>query len=63
MTEPSDTIPLGGNAWRHQSGGGDRVDDSTGGYIDNNGIGGWTDSAVYFDVWLRTTVRAIYGYG
>jgi hypothetical protein len=53
---PSDTIPLGGNAWRHKLGGADRMDDSTGGYIDNNGIGGWTDSAVCFDVWFRTTV-------
>ncbi|HUB59661.1 MAG TPA: DUF3472 domain-containing protein [Puia sp.] len=56
----TDTIPLGGNAWRHRSGGVagqvDRVGDSTGGYIDNDGIGGWTDSAVYFDVWLRTSV-------
>ena len=57
LTMPSDTIPLGGNAWRHKLGGVDRMDDSTGGYIDNNGIGGWTDSAVFFDVWFRTTVR------
>jgi hypothetical protein len=56
LTNPSDTIPLGGNAWRHHSGGADRVGDSTGGYINNNGIGGWTDSSVYFDVWLRTTM-------
>jgi hypothetical protein len=66
MKDPSDTIPLGGNAWRHrpdrQAVAGDRpgdpaaVGDSAGGYIDNAGIGGWTDNAVYFDVWLRTTV-------
>jgi hypothetical protein len=56
LTTPADTIPLGGNAWRHHSGGVDRIGDSTGGYIDNNGIGGWTDSAVFFDVWLRTTM-------
>jgi hypothetical protein len=55
MNDPPDTIPLGGNAWRHRTGGIDRVGDSTGGYIDNNGIGGWSDSADYFDVWLRTS--------
>ncbi len=61
LTMPSDTIPLGGNAWRHlrpghKDGRDDQPGDSTGGYIDNNGIGGWTDSAVCFDVWFRTTV-------
>ena len=53
---PTDTIPLGGNAWRHRPGDPALAGDSTGGYIDNAGIGGWTDSTVYFDVWLRTTV-------
>ncbi|HEV3411569.1 MAG TPA: DUF3472 domain-containing protein [Puia sp.] len=53
--DKSDTIPLGGNAWRHHSGGPAIAVDSAGGYIDNAGIGGWTDSAVFFDVWLRTT--------
>lgn len=47
------TIPLGGNAWRMTSAGA-AVGDSAGGYIDNNGIGGWADSSVSFDVWLRT---------
>jgi Domain of unknown function (DUF3472)/Domain of unknown function (DUF5077)/Glycosyl hydrolases family 2, TIM barrel domain len=55
LTNPSDTIPLGGNAWRHRSRGVDPVNDSAGGYIDNSGIGGWTDSAVCFNVWLRTS--------
>jgi hypothetical protein len=55
-TGPSDTIPLGGNAWRQHPGGPAVAGDSAGGYIDNNGIGGWTDSTVYFDVWLRTSV-------
>jgi hypothetical protein len=50
-----DTIPLGGNAWRGSLRG-SAVGDSAGGYIDNNGIGGWTDSAVFFDVWIRTAV-------
>lgn len=49
----TDTIPLGGNAWRMRGSGAGGVGDSTGGYIDNNGIGGWTDSAVHFDVWFR----------
>jgi hypothetical protein len=53
IIQPSDTIPLGGNAWRQHSGGPSVAGDSAGGYIDNTGIGGWTDSAVFFDVWLR----------
>ncbi len=53
---PADTIPLGGNAWRHKIHVGSSVGDSTGGYIDNNGIGGWTDSTIFFTVWLRTSV-------
>ena len=51
-----DTIPLGGNAWRNTAAG-TVVGDSTGGYIDNTGIGGWSDSAVFFDIWVRTAVR------
>jgi Domain of unknown function (DUF3472)/Domain of unknown function (DUF5077) len=47
------TIPLGGNAWRITSAGA-VIGDSAGGYIDNNGVGGWTDSTVSFDIWLRT---------
>jgi hypothetical protein len=56
---PVDTIPLGGNAWRQQEGRPAVAGNSAGGYIDNNGIVGWTDSTVYFDVWLRTSVPGI----
>jgi hypothetical protein len=31
------------------------IGDSAGGYIDNRGIEGWTDSNVFFDVWFRTS--------
>ena len=51
-----DTIPLGGNAWRHQVHARNPVGDSTGGYIGNNGIEGWSDSTVFFTTWLRTSV-------
>jgi hypothetical protein len=43
---PADSIPLGGNAWSSAE---------KGGRIDSNGIVGWTDSAVWFDTWLRVT--------
>lgn len=42
----TDSIPLGGNAWSSAE---------KGGRIDSNGIVGWTDSAVWFDTWLRVT--------
>ena len=54
---PPDTIPLGGNAWRHQMGVPTVVGDSTGGYIDDGGVGGWSDNHVFFDVWFRTAAR------
>src|SRR5580704_7782024 len=49
------TIPLGGNAWRNTAHG-SVAGDSAAGFIDNNGVGGWTDSVVFFDVWLRTAL-------
>jgi len=52
----ADSIPLGGNAWRVPGPGPGLPGDSSGGYVGNNGIGGWTDSSVHFDVWFRTSV-------
>src|SRR5579872_4751339 len=53
--QQTDTIPLGGNAWRHKMHAPTLIGDSTGGFIDNDGVGGWSDSTVYFDVWFRTS--------
>ena len=36
-----------------------RPGDSAGGYIDNNGIAGWTDSTVCFEVWFGNGPRGI----
>ena len=51
-----DTIPIGGNAWRHKLNVTALPGDSSGGFIDNSGITGWTDSLVVFTIWLRTSV-------